>query len=162
MLSFTKLRKGGIALAVLLALGVSARIPPEPWTANQLMKPEELAKVLLDRKSEKPLILYVGPPVLYRSAHIPGAKHLGPASAPEGVRKLKEEARNLARNKEIVLYCGCCPWKDCPNIRPAFKVMQEMAFTKVKALYLPNRFAQDWISKGLPTWKKEQALQEGS
>lgn len=129
------------------------QIPSDPWTASQLIKPEELAKLLSDSRGEKPLVLHVGYSVLYRSAHIPGAKHIGPASEPAGVNELKKEAQNLSRNKEIVVYCGCCPWKDCPNIRPAFKTMQEMGFTKVKVLYLPNNFPQDWINKGFPVEK---------
>jgi hypothetical protein len=59
------------------------------------------------------------------------------------------------RDREIVIYCGCCPWEKCPNIRPAFAALQEMGFTHVKALYVPDNLAKDWIGKGFPTDKRE-------
>mgnify|MGYP001607566223 CR=1 FL=1 len=102
---------------------------------------------------KKTFVLHTGVPFLYRSAHIPGSVHVGQASTAEGIEKLKKEVQGLPRDKEIILYCGCCPWKDCPNMRPAFKAMQEMGFTKIKALYLPNNLEQDWIEKGFPIEK---------
>lgn len=130
-----------------------AALPTEPWQLNQIIKPEELAKSLSDGAGEKPLVLYVGFPVLYRGAHIVGSRFMGPGSRPEGIQALKQEVRDLPRDNQVVLYCGCCPWKDCPNIRPAFRAMQELGFKNVKLLDLPRNFQQDWIAKGFPVQK---------
>jgi thiosulfate/3-mercaptopyruvate sulfurtransferase len=125
--------------------------PGDPWSAIQVIAPQDLAKRLLG--PDKPLVLHVGVPVLFKNGHIPGSKYVGQASTPSGIVELKNEAQGLPRNKELVLYCGCCPWKDCPNIRPAFKALQQMRFTKVRVLYLVNNFGEDWIKKGYPVEK---------
>ena len=53
------------------------------------------------------MILQIGPNVLYRSKHIPGAGYAGPASKPDGLELLKVTVAKLPRDREIVLYCGC-------------------------------------------------------
>ena len=50
----------------------------------------------------------------------------------------------------IVLYCGCCPWGRCPNVGPAYKLLLDMGFTRVKVLYLADNFGADWVNKGFP------------
>src|SRR5712691_7692793 len=107
------------------------------------VQPKELASHL----DVKPAIFHVGPNVLYRSKHIPGAIYAGPASKPEGLRLLQSAAAKLPRTSEIVIYCGCCPWDRCPNLKPAIEVLKEMGFAKVKALYLETNFATDWIDR---------------
>jgi thiosulfate/3-mercaptopyruvate sulfurtransferase len=129
--------------------------PPSliPWHDDQIIKPEALAKSLSAATGEKPLVLCVGFPVLYQGGHIVGAKFAGPAARPAGIRALKRAVQDLPRDKPIVLYCGCCPWKHCPNIRPAFSTMQELGFTNVTVLSIPENFRQDWIAKGFPIEK---------
>ncbi len=123
----------------------------DPWSTNQLIAPEEMAKLIMSR--DKPLVLHIGVPVLFRNGHIPGSRYVGQTSTPSGREELSKLARDLPRNKEVFLYCGCCPWKDCPNIRPAFRVLQQMKFTKVRVLYLVNNFGEDWMKRGLPVEK---------
>jgi rhodanese-related sulfurtransferase len=106
-------------------------------------------------KEAKPLVIHAGFNVLYRSAHIAGTTYAGPGSKPEGLEALKTMVAKEPRDREIVIYCGCCPWEKCPNIRPAFAALQEMGFTHVKALYVPDNLAKDWIGKGFPTDKRE-------
>ncbi len=113
-----------------------------------LVQPKEVAAELAG--GSKPMVLYVGPNVLYRSKHIPGAVFAGPGARPEGIELLKNSVASLARNREIVLYCGCCPWDHCPNIRPAVELLRTMGFTQIKAMYLPTDFKADWIDKGYP------------
>ncbi|MCL5745586.1 MAG: rhodanese-like domain-containing protein [Acidobacteria bacterium] len=127
--------------------------PEDPWTADRLVEAEHLAKGASDPNSQNPLVLYVGPAVLYKRAHIPGAKSIGPTSEPDGLKSLQREAQTLGRDREVVLYCGCCPWKVCPNVRPAFRTLQGMGFKRVKVLYLPHNLTQDWIKKGFPVEK---------
>ncbi|HUJ08495.1 MAG TPA: rhodanese-like domain-containing protein [Verrucomicrobiae bacterium] len=132
-------------------------LPSDPWRVNQLMKPEELARTLAEASGEKPLVLYVGYPVLYQGGHIAGSKFIGPASKPEGLQALKQAVQDLPRDKQVVLYCGCCPWKECPNIRPAFRTVQDRGFKNVKVLYLPKNFRRDWIANGFPIQKRDEA-----
>ncbi len=96
------------------------------------------------------VVFQVGPSVLYRSRHIPGAIYAGPAGKPDGLELLKAEAGKLRRDREVVLYCGCCPWDHCPNIRPALELMRQMGFAHVHALYVPASFKTDWIDAGYP------------
>jgi hypothetical protein len=96
----------------------------------------------------KPAIVYVGFGAPYRAGHIPGAVFAGAASQPEGLEALKAAVNRLPRDREIVVYCGCCPWDACPNIRPALTLLRDMGFTQVKALMIPANFAADWVEHG--------------
>ncbi len=113
------------------------------------IQPKDLAAALAS-KGSKPAVLYVGPNVLYRSKHIPGAVFAGPGNRPEGLTLLKVAVKDLPRDREIVIYCGCCPWDHCPNIHPAFDTLQQMGFKRVKAMYVPLSFKSDWIDRGYP------------
>jgi len=115
----------------------------------ELIQPRELSKAL-QSGSVKPTVLYVGPRFLYAQAHIRGAEFIGPASDPHSLDNLRKRVTALPRNSSIVLYCGCCPWDHCPNIRPAYKELQKAGFTAVKVLYLANSFGTDWVEKGYP------------
>jgi thiosulfate/3-mercaptopyruvate sulfurtransferase len=129
----------------------------DPWQASQILKPEDLAAALSRATAERPLLIYVGPRFSYLGGHIAGSIFAGPASKTEGLDALKAQVKNLAREKSIVLYCGCCPWKDCPNIRPAFRALEDLEFKNVRVLYLPTNMRQDWIDKGWPTEKGDGA-----
>jgi len=120
----------------------------------ELIQPRELSKAL-QSGSVKPTVLYVGPRFLYAQAHIRGAEFIGPASDPHSLDNLRKRVTALPRNSSIVLYCGCCPWDHCPNIRPAYKELQKTGFTAVKVLYLANSFGTDWVEKGYP-FEKDQ------
>jgi thiosulfate/3-mercaptopyruvate sulfurtransferase len=124
----------------------------DPFTPADVMEPAALA-ARLRASGAMPMILFVGFPVIYRSTRIPGAILAGPGMKPEGMQSLKTAVAKTAKNREIVLYCGCCPWTQCPNIRPAFKLMKDLGYTNVKVLSLPTNLATDWVSKGYPTEK---------
>ena len=126
--------------------------PTDPWTLNQIITTDELSKEL-SSKDNRPILLHVGFDFLFNQDHIPNTKYIGPASRVNGIQSLKKVVKDLKKNESIVIYCGCCPWADCPNIRPAFKTLKELGFTNVRALYLPNSFAKDWKGKGYPTEK---------
>jgi rhodanese-related sulfurtransferase len=114
-----------------------------------LIQPQDLA-ALLAAKGTTPAIFHVGPNLLYRGKHIPGAIYAGPASQPEGIEALKLAAGKLPRGRAVVLYCGCCPWDRCPNVKPAMALLKEMGFTNVKAMFVETNFPKDWIDKGYP------------
>lgn len=104
----------------------------------------------LAAKRTHPTILQVGPNTLYRQKHIPGAVYAGPAGKPEGIELLKKAVNGLPTDAEIIIYCGCCPWQNCPNVKPAFQQLQQMGYTHVKIMHVETNFATDWADKGYP------------
>ena len=144
----------GVSAVALRASGAASSARPEsddPWSADELIQPAALAKALTGE--QKPVVLQIGVVHLYRISHVPGAKFVGVVSTPEGTEALKQATRDLSRDAEVVAYCGCCPWGDCPNIRPAYTALREMGFKRIRLLFLPNNFAQDWATKGYPVEK---------
>lgn len=127
----------------------SAWIPGDTTAADQLIQPEDLARLLADSTARRPAVLQVGFKVLFRSGHIPRSRYIGPGSKPEGLAALKEALRGSSRQQPVVLYCGCCPWTDCPNVRPAYRVAREMGFKNVRVLYVAKNLQHDWIDQGL-------------
>jgi hypothetical protein len=119
--------------------------------ATELIPAQELAKILNRPEGEKPLIIQVGSHVLYEEAHIPRSEYIGPASSTAGISKLRERVSSLSHKQFIVIYCGCCPWEHCPNVKPASDLLKAMGFTNVRVLYLPDNFGVSWVDKGYPT-----------
>jgi len=113
-----------------------------------LVEPQDLAAQL--SRGAHPAIFQVGPNVLYRSKHIPGAVYAGPGSKPEGLDLLKSAVEKLPRDRDLVIYCGCCPWDRCPNIQPALELLRKMGFTHARAMHVPTNFKTDWIDHGYP------------
>jgi len=121
----------------------------DPWAKSELIEPAEFVKRL--GVEEKPLhIICVTFPVLYRQKHIPHAQFAGPTNKPEGITALQSAVQALPRNEEIVIYCGCCPVKNCPNIRPGYRLLKEFGFARLEVLDLPTSFHVDWVAKGYP------------
>jgi thiol-disulfide isomerase/thioredoxin len=138
------------SLAISHSFGQAISIP-----AARQIGPEALLKILQSSSNEKPLLIQVGSHVLYSQAHIPGSEYIGPASSETGLQQLRKRVEALPRTKFIVLYCGCCPWSHCPNIKPADDALQAMGFTNVKTLYIAENFGADWVEKGYPVAKGE-------
>jgi thiosulfate/3-mercaptopyruvate sulfurtransferase len=120
----------------------------EPWKANQLMPPADLAAILNNPTAMKPLIISIGPDAL-----VLGSIDIGPANAKTNLDKLKQFLAKEKKDRSIVIYCGCCPFEHCPNIRPAFALLNQMKFTNQKLLSLQHNIKIDWINKGYPTFK---------
>jgi thiosulfate/3-mercaptopyruvate sulfurtransferase len=119
---------------------------------SRLISPDELAK-LLQSKVEKPLVIQVGSHVLYSQAHIPESEYIGPAGSEEGLQRLRKRLEAEPRNRFIIIYCGCCPWSHCPNVKPADDTLHALGFSNVKVLYIANNFGTDWVDKGYPVAK---------
>jgi thiosulfate/3-mercaptopyruvate sulfurtransferase len=128
-------------IVALLATGLAAELA--------LIQPNDVAAQLA-AKGTHAVVFQVGPNLLYRGKHIPGAVYAGPGSRPEGLDLLKQAVDKLARDREIILYCGCCPWDNCPNVKPAMELLKQMGFTHAKAMYIETTFAKDWTDKGYP------------
>lgn len=129
------------AVLVSLAVALASEIA--------LVQPADLAAQLA-AKGPRPVVVHVGPNVLYRSKHIPGSIYAGPGNKAEGLAMLKGAMANVPHDREVVIYCGCCPWSNCPNIKPAADLLRQMGFAKVKAMYVGSNFAKDWIDRGYP------------
>jgi rhodanese-related sulfurtransferase len=133
-------RMFGVTMAFLILM---------PAADLAVVEPKDLA-AQLRAKSGKPVVIGVGPAGMYRRKHIPGSIGTGATNQPAGLEALKAAAAKLPRNREVVLYCGCCPWESCPNMKPALALLKQMGFTRVKALVIPTNFASDWIDQGYP------------
>lgn len=142
---------GGLALQAIMPM---AKAADDPKTDLPRIVPEDLVK-MLQKSGEKPAILQVGFRLLYAQAHIPGSEYVGAASTDPGLQQLQKRAESLPKNKFIVLYCGCCPWVHCPNVKPAYEKLRAMGFTNVKVLYLAEDFGRSWVDKGYPVVKGE-------
>ena len=132
------------------AAGQASAIP-----TSRLINPDALVKLLQSSTAEKPLMIQVGSHVLFAQAHIPGSEYIGPASSDAGVQQLRKRVESLPRAKFILLYCGCCPWGHCPNVKPADDALHAMGFTNVKVLYISDNFGTNWVDKGYPVAKGE-------
>ena len=117
----------------------------EPWTPHQLMEPSDLAKVLNDPKAPQPIVYCIGP-----QAVIKNSIFIGSTQGKDNLNKLKQQLDKLPRNANIVIYCGCCPFAVCPNVRPAFALLNEMKFKNHKLLNLPRNIKVDWIDHDYP------------
>jgi rhodanese-related sulfurtransferase len=138
-----------IVVGVLLFTINSHAQNPINWTSKQLIEPSELANEI-NTKKDVPFIISVGP-----GAVIPNSVYAGMASEKEGLDKLKEQLGSLPKDQKIVIYCGCCPFEHCPNVRPAISLLKEMNFTNYYLLNLPNNIKKDWIDQGYPVKKSE-------
>jgi hypothetical protein len=142
-------------LAFLLVASALVAASQDPWGEREIVQP----KVLADRIAAKdqPAIYYVGFPTLYRNgAHILGATLAGPCSKAKGLDALKKAVSQLPRDKEIFIYCGCCPFVKCPNIRPAYSALHDLGFTNLKVVMLETNLHTDWIEKSYPSEKTPQ------
>jgi hypothetical protein len=138
-----KLYLSGCALIILLGTVIASGLQTDPWSADQLMPPSELATKI--NSNVNPLVICVGPAGL-----IKGSVEAGAAHEPAGIEKLKGLLSGIDRNKEVIIYCGCCPFKNCPNVRPAFNLLLSMHFTHPRLLDLPHNVRVDWIEHGYP------------
>lgn len=100
-------------------------------------------------------MIQVGSHVLFTQAHIPGSEYVGPASTDHGLQQLRKRVASLPRTKIIILYCGCCPWSHCPNVKPADDALRTLGFTNVKVLYIAENFGANWVDQGYPVAKGE-------
>jgi thiosulfate/3-mercaptopyruvate sulfurtransferase len=133
-------------LVVFMIMMVKAGMAQNPvnWTKDQLMEPAELSQVI--QKGKKvPVIFSVGPGAL-----IPHSIDAGMASHQENLDRLKKELGSVPKKSKVVIYCGCCPFEHCPNVRPAISLLKEMGFTNYRLLDLPHNLKTDWIDKGYP------------
>jgi rhodanese-related sulfurtransferase len=141
------MRKILLAVVVLTA----SLLAGDVWQSKDLVQPKDVAADI-----RSPLLLYVGFPVLFRAAHIPGSVYAGPGSKTEGIEMLKKAVEGQPKNRAIIVYCGCCPWEKCPNMRTAFTALREMGYTNLKAMAIPENLKTDWTDKGYPIERRAE------
>jgi thiosulfate/3-mercaptopyruvate sulfurtransferase len=151
------------ALAVLFAASAALLCVPairgdekkssDPWPSSQLLQPAKFAHELVDKSLSVPTVIYVGFRGLYAGGHIYGASFHGTSSTEQGLADLQKWAEKLPRTTDVVIYCGCCPFEKCPNIRPAYSAFDKMGFKQMRVLEFPTSFAADWAGKGYPVQK---------
>ncbi|HEX5483095.1 MAG TPA: rhodanese-like domain-containing protein [Terriglobia bacterium] len=141
--------------AAFVRAAANADIPAAqgPWKQSQLIAPRDLVHELSSSSGKKPVIVCVGFQFLYQGAHIPGAIWEGPARDAAGIARLKHWAHSVPKGAPVIIYCGCCPFDRCPNIRPAFEVLRKAGLTNVRVLYIEHDFAKDWVEKGYAVQK---------
>lgn len=125
-----------------------AFVKQDPIKKEQLLQPQELANMINNPKAVKPVIYNVGP-----VDQIKGAVNIGAVNSEDGMKKLKFETAKIAKDKEVVVYCGCCTSVNCPNIRPAIKYLNDNGYKKAKVLNIPTGIKEDWVQKGFPVEK---------
>jgi rhodanese-related sulfurtransferase len=120
---------------------------PVNWTGKELMEPAALAKNIADKK-DIPLIISIGPGAL-----IPHSVDIGPANDTANLQALQKELAGKKKDTKVVVYCGCCPFEKCPNVRPAVQALKDAGFANYYLLNLKTNLKTDWIDKGYPTVK---------
>jgi len=121
----------------------------DTWSQKDLIEPSTLATLISNPKAKQALVYNIGV-----VENIKGAKSFGAASEKENLEKFKTTLTGLPKTSFIVVYCGCCPFERCPNIRPAFNLMKSMGFVNGKLLNLSTNLKQNWIDKGFPVAEK--------
>lgn len=146
-MKITKIISSLIGLAIILCF-VVAQVgwkKAEPWNPEQLLEPADLAATINDAKAAKPLIISIGP-----AATIKTSIGVGPGSEVDNLAKLEKLLSKEPKNRAIVIYCGCCPFAKCPNVRPAFTKLNELGFKNHKLLNISKNLKTDWIDKDYP------------
>ncbi|MBL7918716.1 MAG: rhodanese-like domain-containing protein [Bacteroidia bacterium] len=115
------------------------------WSKEQLMPTKELADKINTNAKDKPLVLNVGPMEL-----IKGAVDVGRATSVTGIEKIKSTLAMENKNRTVVVYCGCCSYASCPNIKPAYDAVISAGFKNAKVLELPEGIKPDWVAKDYP------------
>lgn len=126
-------------------------VPPgRPWAQDAVTAEAFARELATASEADRPVIVCTAPPFLYRVGHIPGAVLHGPAAAPAVIDGLVAWARTLPPTTSIVIYCGCCPIRQCPNLDPAYAALKKAGFSRVRVLALPDSFRTDWVDRGYP------------
>jgi len=144
-------------VSILVSIGIAANVSAQepvgaafnpPWNATDVIHAADLSSIIADKKAVQPSILQVGFETMFKTQHIPGSVYAGPGRTDAGLEVLRKAVAGVPKDRAIVLYCGCCPWDHCPNMKPAFKVLHELGYTKVRVVEIPQSFKIDWMDKG--------------
>lgn len=136
-----------VYLSSLFVLFYSLLIQAQPnsFKPEQLIQPAKLNEVYTKPQSSQPLILNMGV-----ERNIKNAIEVGIVSSPSKYQKLVEVMKNISKDREVVVYCGCCKLEDCPNVPVALEKLSSLGYKKVKVLNLVTGLNEDWIDQKYP------------
>ncbi len=134
-----------LTFALVLCSAATAFSQAIVWKKEQLMPTQELADKIRANAKDKPIIFNVGP-----MEQIKSAQKVGLGTSISGVEKMKSTLSMENKNRTIVVYCGCCSYANCPNIKPAYDALVSAGFKNAKVLELPEGIKPDWVAKGYP------------
>lgn len=117
----------------------------DTWKPNQLMSTKTLADKIVQNKMKNTVVINIGPDAVIKNSF-----NAGPGKDNASIIAMKTYLSKVSKNNEVVLYCGCCPFNVCPNIRPAFKALTDLGFKNAKLLNIPKNIKVDWIDKKYP------------
>jgi len=117
----------------------------QTWKKEQVMPAAELASKINSTGGDKPMIFNVGP-----MDNIKTAKFVGRGTSVTAIDRMKSELNMESKNKSIVIYCGCCSFASCPNIKPAYDALITAGYKNTKVLEIPEGIKPDWVAKGYP------------
>lgn len=129
----------------LLMFSVGFAQQKDPWTKKQLMSTETLVQKIENKEMKTTHLIHIG-----FEDMIPGSINAGPGMDQESLTNLKKILKDIPKDEEVVIYCGCCPMDVCPNIRPAFEVIASLGYQNLKLLDIPTSIKADWIDKDYP------------
>lgn len=136
-----------IAILLLSGFGFfSSYFQAPTWKKEQLMSTVDLSTKINTNTKDKPLIFNVGP-----MENIKGAIAVGAATNATFGNKISGYLTMESKTKPVVVYCGCCSYASCPNIKPAYDYLIAQGFKNTKVLELPDGIKPDWVAKGYPT-----------
>ena len=117
----------------------------QTWKKEQIMPAAELAAKINSPAGDKPMIFNIGP-----MDNIKTAKYVGKGTSVTAIDKMKSELSMESKTKSVVIYCGCCSFASCPNIKPAYDALVNAGFKNTKVLEIPEGIKPDWVAKGYP------------
>lgn len=133
-----------LCILFFLILSLSA-FSQNAFKPDQLIQPDVLVKKIAEPNAKRPVILNVG-----IEKNIKSAMEIGILSSPSKQDTLKKALASIEKNKEIVIYCGCCKLAECPNIPIALSYVKSLGYSNVKILNLPVGLDEDWVAKKYP------------
>lgn len=134
-----------IAVLFFVSAGFVSMAQEPIWKKEQLMPTKELADKINANAKDKPILFNVGP-----MDNIKTAVAVGRATSVTGIEKIKSSLAWENKTRAVVVYCGCCSYASCPNIKPAYDAVIAAGFKNAKVLELPVGIREDWVAKGYP------------
>lgn len=144
------MKRREFVIGAALASAFSACRSDDTESIGPTIAPAALAARMNEVAAGKIAVLYVGPDALFERGRIPGARKIAEAGSAAGRRAVADAIAAIPKETEVVVYCGCCPVKNCPNVRPASAAIRASGRANAHVLDLPTRFATDWADKGYP------------
>lgn len=133
-------------LLITLALFATVFASAQTWKKEQIMPTAELAEKIKANAKDLPIIFNVGP-----MENIKSAVFVGRATSATFVDQMRQNLNMVPKTRTVVVYCGCCSFTSCPNLKPAYDALVKLGYTNAKVLDLPEGIKPDWVAKGYPT-----------